>query len=159
MDREAKRKALRMITHGVTVCGVKGKLGINAFTLTWLTQCSFNPPLVALGVEHGSASHKMLEENPVFTINFLAKNQKELASHFIKPAHNPGEKLQGVPHTLGSNTGCPLLNDAIAWVECKVSQIVRGGDHDIVVGEVVEAGCRKEEPALALSDTGWFYGG
>ena len=57
-------------------------------------------------------------------------------------------------------TGAPILEEAIAFVECEVREIAsEQGDHVIVIGEVVEAGVPRDEPALTLMDTGWHYGG
>ena len=161
MDLEAKKIALRKIHHGVYVAGVKQGGQLNAFTATWVTQVSFTPPLVALGVKRDSHSFEMIKSDNVFSLNFLGRaNGKAIAEHFVKPASVMGEKLQTTGHTVGK-TGTPILNDAIAYVECEVREIANaGGDHAIIIGEVVEAGVRqKDEAALALSDTGWHYGG
>lgn len=158
MDAEAKKKALRSIVHGVYVIGAKDGDKLNAFTATWITQISFAPPLVAVAVRKDSISYAMIENSKVFTINFLASGQKELAQHFLKPAHLGGDKLSGIRHSAGA-TGAPLLEDAPAYVECRVREIHPAGDHSIVVGEVVEAGVRRETEPLTLKETGWHYGG
>jgi len=159
MDLQAKKIALRKIPHGVYIVGVKQDAQLNAFTATWLTQVSFTPPLVALGIKKDSHSFAMIRQERVFSVNLLGKDQKALAEHFVKPATVVGEKLRTVPHRPGA-TGAPVLTDAIAYVECEVREIANErGDHAIVIGEVVEAGVRRDEPALTLMDTGWHYGG
>ena len=160
MDLEAKKIALRKIPHGVHIVGVKHHGQVNAFTATWLTQVSFTPPLVALGIKKDSHSFEMIKGSGVFSVNLLGKEHKPLAEHFVKPATVVGEKLATVPHRFGT-TGTPILEDAIAYVECEVREIANErGDHAIVIGEVVDAGVRaKEAPALTLLDTGWHYGG
>ena len=159
MDQAAKKTTLRKLPHGVYVVGVKSGDAVNAFTGTWLTQVSFTPPLVALGVKKDSSSYEMMQQGKVFTVNLLGKNQKSLAEHFVRPASIVGEKLQTVRHRFGV-TGAPILQDAIAYVECEVREIAnQGGDHAVVIGEVIEAGVHRDEPALTLMDTGWHYGG
>ena len=159
MDAQAKRTALRKIPHGVYVVGVKDGAQLNAFTATWLTQVSFTPPLVALGIKRDSHSFGMIERSRAFSVNLLGKDQKPVAEHFVKPASVVGEKLSSVRHRAGV-TGAPILEDAIAYVECEVREIANQlGDHAIVIGEVVEAGVRRDEPALTLMDTVWHYGG
>jgi len=158
MDIEAKKKALRKIVHGVYVIGVQREGSVNAFTATWVTQVSFSPPLVVVGVRNDGLSHSMIEASKVFVINFLGTGQKPLAQHFLKPAHLGGEKLAGVRYRLG-RLGAPILEEAIAYVECEVRQIHPGGDHSIVVGEVVEAGLHQDADPLTLKETGWQYGG
>ena len=159
MDLQAKKIALRKIPHGVYIVGVKNGSQINAFTGTWFTQVSFTPPLVALGVKKDSHSFEMIKQGRVFSVNLLGKDQKPVAEHFVKPATVVGEKLNGVPHRFGK-TGAPILETAIAYVECEVREIANEqGDHAVIIGEVVEAGVNKDEPALTLMDTGWHYGG
>ncbi len=160
MDLEAKKIALRKIPHGVFIIGAKQDSQLNAFTATWLNQVSFTPPLVAVGVKKDSHSFAMIQQSKVFSVNILGKQQKPIAEHFVKPATVVGDKLKGIPHHLGK-TGTPILDEAIAYIECEVREIANAaGDHAVVIGEVVEAGVRsKEELALTLADTGWHYGG
>ena len=159
MDLQAKKTALRKIPHGVYIVGVKQGSQLNAFTATWLTQVSFTPPLVALGIRKDAHSFDMIKQDRVFTVNLLGRDQKALAEHFVKPATVIGEKLKTVPHRAGK-TGAPILDQAIAYFECEVREIANAlGDHAVVIGEVIEAGVHKDEPALTLMDTGWHYGG
>ena len=158
MDPEAKKKALRKIVHGVYVIGVRGEGKLNAFTATWVSQVSFEPPLVMIAVRKSSISHQMIEQSRVFVVNLLASGQKMLAQHFLKPAHLGGDKLQGIPHRPGV-TGAPILEEAAAYVECRVREIHTGGDHSIVIGEVIEAGVHQDAEPLTLKETGWSYGG
>ena len=159
MDLQAKKTALRKIPHGVYIVGVKQRQSLNAFTGTWLTQVSFTPPLVALGIKKDSHSLAMIKTDKVFSVNVLGKEQKSIAEHFVKPAAVVGEKLKEIRHRAGK-TGAPILEDAIAYFECEVREIANeGGDHAVVIGEVVEAGVQRDEPALTLLDTGWHYGG
>ena len=159
MDLQAKKIALRKIPHGVYIVGVKQDSQLNAFTATWLTQVSFTPPLVALGMKKDSHSLDMVKHDRVFSVNLLGKDQKAIAEHFVKPATVVGEKLREVRYRLGK-TGTPVLEEAIAYFECEVREIANErGDHAVLIGEVVEAGVRTDEPALTLMDTGWHYGG
>ena len=159
MDLQAKKIALRKIPHGVYIVGVKQDSQLNAFTATWLTQVSFTPPLVALGMKKDSHSLDMVKHDRVFSVNLLGKDQKAIAEHFVKPATVVGEKLKEVRYRLGK-TGTPVLEEAIAYFECEVREIANErGDHAVLIGEVVEAGVRTDEPALTLMDTGWHYGG
>jgi len=159
MDLQAKKTILRKIPHGVYIVGVKEGDQHNAFTGTWLTQVSFTPPLVAVGIKKDSRSLKMIKADGVFSVNFLRKDQKSIAEHFVKPASVVGEKLKKVKYHEGS-TGAPILDEVLGFIECKVREIANEhGDHAVVIGEVVEAGNNADEPALALFDTGWNYGG
>ncbi len=159
MDLQAKKAALRKIPHGVYIIGVKQGSMLNAFTATWLTQVSFTPPLVALGIRKDSHSLAMIQQDRVFSVNLLSKQQKAIAEHFVKPSAALGEKLKEVRYRLGK-TGTPILEEAIAFVECELREVANThGDHALIIGEVIEAGVHRDEPSLTLSDPGWHSGG
>ncbi len=160
MDPQAKKTALRMITHGLYLLTVEHNDQLNASSVSWLSQASFEPPLVTLGVKSGTLTHEMVEGSGQFAINLLAADQIDMAQTFFKQAEHKGNKLSGYGFELGPVTGAPLFLDAPAWFECKVTDVVRRGDHTIVVAEVVEAGVRNSGATpMALRDTSWHYGG
>jgi flavin reductase (DIM6/NTAB) family NADH-FMN oxidoreductase RutF len=139
MDADAKKTALRMIPYGIYVLTADdGHGNVSAATVNWVTQTAFNPPLVVVGVKTDSHAYPLIKDTQNFTLNMLGKEHKGLAFTFFKPALLDGGKLSGQAIHKGSN-GAPILDAAIAAVECKVTSIVEQGDHHIVVGEVVEA--------------------
>lgn len=158
MDPQVKKTILRKIPYGLYVIGVKRGEEVHAFTGSWFSQASMDPPLVMLGVSKKSLSLEMIRASKVFSVNFLLKSQKGLAEHFVKPANRLGNKFGNVPFAPG-RTGTPILDDAPYYLECEVREIASGGDHAVVIGEVVEAGLRREEAPLIMSDTPWHYGG
>ena len=167
MDADAKKTALRMIPYGLYVLTTDGGNGeLSAATINWLTQASFAPPLVALGVKADSHGRSHLREGATFGLNVLGKDQKDLAYTFFKPTQVGPGTLSGAPYKAGT-TGAPLLDAAPAALECKVVAIVEAGDHHVVVGEVVEAHVRTapagraDAGTLELKDLGdnVYYGG
>lgn len=158
MDEAAKKTALRMITYGLYLVGCRMGERVNAFTADWLTQTSFKPPLVALGVKVDSLSHTMIDTDRVFSVNILERGQKELAAKFFRHVEPEGNTFAGVPFRTGV-TGCPIFPDALAYFECEVVADVKKGDHTLFVGQVVEAGVHREGEPLTLRETGWYYGG
>ena len=159
MNETAKKTALRKISYGLYVVGVRQDDNLNAFTADWISQCSFAPPLVMLGVRRDSGSNAMLRESRVFAVSVLGQSQIEVAKHFLKPDRlGTGQKLDDFELQF-AQTGAPILKDCSAWFECRVREILDIGDHSVVVGEVVEAGIESDEEPLKLSDTPWHYGG
>ncbi|CUS78728.1 NADH-FMN oxidoreductase RutF, flavin reductase (DIM6/NTAB) family [Candidatus Kryptonium thompsonii] len=158
MNPEAKKKALRMITYGLYILTSKSGDRYSAGTVNWLSQSSFEPPLVMVGVKRDSGLHSTISESGVFAVNILASDQKEIASAFFKPTSVENDKINGYRFEQGE-TGSPLLVDLPAFFECRVVDKVERGDHTIFVGEVINAGVRKEAKPLVMWDTGWFYGG
>ncbi len=167
MDPNAKKTALRMIPYGLYVLTAEGKDGkVAAATINWVTQASFDPPLVAVGVKKDSGAHAIIKDAGAFALNTLGKGQQSLAFNFFKSHERDGRTIGGEPFRNGA-TGAPILNAAPAYVECRLVDTVERGDHSLFVGEVVEAGVAKapegrpDDATLWLKDLGekTFYGG
>ena len=158
MNEDAKKTILRKIPYGLYVIGVKDKASHHAFTGSWLSQCSMKPPRVMLGVRHGTHSFDMIQAGKAFSVNFLAKTDKKILERFFKATPSDGNRFGDLEFFL-KKTNTPILNIAVAYLECEVKDIFEAGDHSIVVGEVVAAEVLKDEPPLIMSDTTWHYGG
>lgn len=149
---------LRKIPHGIYICGVKDGEEINGFTISWLMQSSFKPPQVVNCVNQNHTSYQMIKNSGVFAISFLEDSQKDLAQKFFQPLRRVGNRFEDIEFYTGE-TGCPIISDALGYVECKVVGAVEQGDHTVFVGEVIAAGIHREGKQLLLEDTGWQYGG
>lgn len=158
MDPEAKKKALRMFTYGLYVVTAAEGEDVAAGTVTWLSQASFEPPLVMVAVKVDSTLHSVLERSGTFAINILGEGQEEMAQAFFGRTVREDNRLNGYAFEMGE-TGSPLLLDAPAFVECREIGRVARGDHTVVVAEVVNAGVWREAKPLELSATPWSYGG
>lgn len=158
MDDQAKKTALRMIPYGLYVLGVGRDNRATASTVNWLTQASFQPPLVVVGVKDGTVTLERLKANGSFAVSVLGTGQKDTAFAFFKHVEPENGKLAGYAYETQS-TGAPVLLDAPAWFECDLVTTVEEGDHAIVVGRVVDAGVRQETKTLTLAECGVNYGG
>ena len=158
MDPAAKKKALRLLSYGLCVATSRDDTGPAAGTVNWISQSSFTPPLVMVAIKADSGLHRAVAASRIFAVHIVGKSQKELATAFFRGAELAGDKLNGYAVETGQ-TGAPLLLAPPAWFECRVVNEVRGGDHTIFVGEVVDAGVRSDEEALTLRETGFAYGG
>ena len=125
----------RQLTHGVYVIGVTDKEKVNAFTAAWVMQVSFRPLLIALGINPGHSSYNMLVQGSAFSVNVLSGKNRDLAQHFGQPAK--ANKLAGIKWHRGKS-GTPILDDAMAWFDCKYSHECSAGDHMVVVGRVID---------------------
>lgn len=159
LDEQAKKTMLRKIPHGLHICGVKEGEEMNGFTVSWVMQSSFEPPLVVNCIKKDSGSHEMLKNTGVFTLSFLENGQKDMAAKFFKPQRRVGNKLEDVDFYEGAETGCPIISDSLGYVECKVVATVEQGDHTVFVAQVIGAGVHREGEPLLLESTGWNYGG
>jgi flavin reductase (DIM6/NTAB) family NADH-FMN oxidoreductase RutF len=166
VDETAKKTALRMIPYGIYVMTANAEGEIASATVNWVTQTSFKPPLIAVGVKAGSAIHDIARKSKRFALNMLGKGQQGVAFAFFKPAEIEDGKICGESYYTGA-TGAPLLDCAIACVECKVVGVAEHGDHHIFMGEVIaarvhrEPGGRADEAILEMKELGpnVFYGG
>ncbi len=158
MDKEVRKKILRRIPYGLYILGFKNGAECHAIVGSWLSQCSFEPPLLMLGIKKGSHAHQFLEKNSFFSVNFPRKDQKKLVEGFFKPFETKDNKFGQVPFRLGKN-GVPILDETSGHFECKVRQIIPGGDHDVIIAEILESELRDDTDTLTMKDTGWHYGG
>ena len=168
MDTDAKKTALRMIPYGLFVLTARGKDGrMTAATVNWVTQASFAPPLVAVGVKADSQTHALIDESKEFVLNVIAKGDNPVAFTFFKPAAVDGSTIGGEPFAPGAMVKAPVLDKAPAHLECRVVEAVRRGDHTLFVAEVVDAHVtvppagRADEAICWLKDLGdkVYYGG
>src|SRR5437870_8050712 len=140
MDANAKKTTLRMIPYGLFVLTAAHPDGrVAAATINWVTQASFEPPLVAIGVKPDSHGHALIKDTKAFALNVLGKGQQALAFTFFKPAERQGQTISGEPFRPGT-TGAPILTSTPAFIECTLEATVEKGDHSIFVGKVVEVG-------------------
>lgn len=158
MEEEMKKKSLRQITYGMYIVTSLIDDVVGAGTVNWLSQSSFNPPLVMVAIKKESNLHEAVEKSGVFAVNFLSASQKDFAEDFFRPTRVDGSEINGHPFKLGT-TGSPILDEVYSFAECEVSNKLLIGDHNIFVGKTVEAQYRRDEKPLEMRDTGWFYGG
>ena len=167
MDADAKKTALRMIPYGLFILTGQAKDGrVAAATINWVTQASFDPPLVAVAVKADSHAHAIIKESKAFALNVLGKEHKDVAYTFFKPLERQGDTIGGQKFHAGS-LGAPIFEKLPAFFECALVDTIERGDHSIFVGEVKDAGVsvevtgRPDDLTLLLRDLGdkIFYGG
>ncbi len=158
MNPSVRKQVLRSLTNGVYILTLGTPPDIHGLTLTWLSQASFEPPLVMFAVHRERKGWKLLAQHQFFVIHILKQEQKAIAQAFFKDPEKTDTSLGGIPFETGK-TGVPILKTLPAWLEGSMRASVHLGDHVVVVGEVLEVGYREEFVPLALRDTPWHYGG
>ncbi len=158
MDPKAKKQALELITYGLYVVGTQRGKQKHAVMVNWLTQASFDPPLVAIALMKDALSTDMVSASGDFAVNIPAADQLAFARTFIKRPLHEGNHLAGYEFYT-KTTGAPIFKDALAFVECKVVATVDRGDHLIFAAEVVDAGVHREADPLVLRGTKMHYAG
>ena len=157
-----RRRVLWKMPSGLYVLGSRAGERRNGMTVNWVSQVSFEPKLVAVSVEEHAFTHELLVEGGVFSVNLLSVEDRAVVRKFTKPVEVDldARTLNGFGFHDGA-TGAPVLDLAVAWVDCEIRQQVELGGHSLFVGEVVDAGFQADEetPVLSMGDTRMNYGG
>ena len=135
-DRGSILDAMRNLTHGVYVLGTRRGRQSNAMAASWVMQTSERPPCVAVAVRSDRYTHDIVLESATFALSVLRDDQVDVATHFADTSGEYHDKLQGIPYGLTPG-GSPFLLDCLAYLDCKVIDRARAGDHTVVVGEVI----------------------
>lgn len=163
MSDDPIKEALNRMPYGFYAITSRSDDDANAMVANWVMQASFTPRLIALGLATKSHSHGLISEGGLFAINLFNKDDQEAMMPFTKARAKRPEKMAEASFSPAPETGCPVLEGAAAYIECKVVQIIDiGGDHDIVVGEAIAAGILKPgtvADTLTLPYVGWSYAG
>ena len=163
MSENAISDALNIIPYGFYALTSRDGDDRNVMVVNWFTQVSFEPQHVAVGLQKSSYTHGLVEKSRTFVVNIFAKEDQEVIKNFTKSREKNPNKFASANYSDGAATGAPILDEAAAYIECEVVDIVKtGGGHDVVVAKVVGAGVRKEGKAgdtLTLLDLGWSYSG
>lgn len=159
MDAALKKTVLRLFTYGLYAVTAKHGDEVSAMTVNWLTQTSFEPPMLALAVEADSHSRQVIEASGAFAVNVYESGQRELAGQLGRTFAKHPDKVQTVAWRPGPATGSPLLEPGLAWVECRLRGSLPAGDHILFVAEVVEVGQNREGTPLSLKEAGFKYAG
>lgn len=147
------RQVMGTFATGITVLTVEREPGkVHGMTANSFTSVSLDPPLVLVCVDHNARLLSFLMEQRRFGVNILRDSQQAFSDHFAKPQQD-AEALErlGIRFTW-TDTGIPLLADALARLACNVVAQHVAGDHTIFLGEVESMDLGKGEPLL-------FHGG
>lgn len=149
LDSKEQRRILGKFATGVTVASTKIGDETWGMTANAVTSLSLDPPLVILCVQKDAHSHSKFKEGGCFALNILSAQQQEISDRF---AFKGPKDFSGL-ETTTADTGAPILKDALGWVDCKLKEILPGGDHDIFIGEIVDGDAANEGQPLL------YYGG
>jgi flavin reductase (DIM6/NTAB) family NADH-FMN oxidoreductase RutF len=146
--------ALGKMTYGIYVLtSFKGE-EINGMIASWVSQISYEPPLVMAAVHPNRYSHHTIDKSGCFALHILNKDQKDYLSRFKEP--DPGAKFSSIQWNRGI-TGCPILTDCIAYMECKIVSRIQPGNHTLYIGEIVEADIFSDAVAMSTQDYAATY--
>ncbi len=151
-DRGIIRVALTNLSHGVYVLGTRRGREMTAMTAAWVSQVSEHPPCIAVAVRDDRYTHSVIMESSTFSLSVLRDDQVDVATHFAETSGEYHDKLHGVPYGQ-SPGGSPILLDCLAYLDCKVLDTARAGDHTIFIGEIIAGEAYGESYPLLYDPT------
>ncbi|WP_369731446.1 flavin reductase family protein [Natrarchaeobius versutus] len=116
----------------------------HALTVNSFTSLSLDPPLVLWNCDVGASSHDLLEEADNYAINILTADQEELSNRFAGQHHEMDDPFEGID-LFRSETGAPIFEDTLAYLDCSIEAEHEGGDHTIFVGRVEDAAVQNSD--------------
>ena len=128
------REVLSHFASGVTVVAVRGRHGPMGFTATGFTSVSLSPPLVLVCLAKDASVYDAIVEAEAFGVSILDAGQETVARRF---AQHQIDRFQGVALRPGTGVQVPLIEGALAHLECKRHALQEVGDHTVVIGAVV----------------------
>jgi flavin reductase (DIM6/NTAB) family NADH-FMN oxidoreductase RutF len=165
MDQAAKKAVLRLFTYGLYAITCRHEDRLNAFTANWLTQVSFEPPLVALSVENDAASIELIRGSGLFTVCVLETGRRDLAAALGRSLKNTPNKLDTIQwRSVSDGAGIgpsepPVLADCIGYVRCGVVQEVPAGDSTLFLARVYDAELFRGAEPLTMREAGYRHSG
>jgi flavin reductase (DIM6/NTAB) family NADH-FMN oxidoreductase RutF len=157
-----RRRVLWAMPSGLYIVGSRAGERRNGMTCNWVTQLGFDPKLVGVSVEKEAVTHELISEGRVFALCIVDREDRAIVRKFTKPVEVDLEArtLNDFPFHDGV-TGAPILDQAVAYVDCELHATVDVGSHSLFVGAIVDAAFQKDEetPVLRMEDTRMSYGG
>ena len=154
VDPTTFRDVMAQWPSGVTVVTTLVDGAWHGMTASSFSSVSLDPPLVSVCLDRRLYSHGLISSSGVFGINVLAKDQAEVARVFAGMVPGVEDRFAGESWTT-AETGTPLLDSALGWLDCRVVHEYPGGDHTIFVGEVVAGHAARRTAPLLFHSRGW----
>ncbi|MGH7781085.1 MAG: flavin reductase family protein [Candidatus Binataceae bacterium] len=145
IEKNELRRVMGHFATGVTVItSLRASGEMHGLTANAFSSVSLVPPLLLVCVDKKSDSYPCFEETRIFTVNILAADQETLSRKF---AVSGGNKFEGVSYHIGAN-GAPILDGAVAYLECRLSACLDAGDHTVYLGEIEQAETHEAKPLI-----------
>jgi flavin reductase (DIM6/NTAB) family NADH-FMN oxidoreductase RutF len=148
IDQALFRQVMGHFPTGVVVVASPGPVGTAIGSFQSL---SLDPPLVLFSITKTSSSWPKIRETGVFCVSVLAEDQEHVSRQF---AQSGADKFAGLGYK-PMGTGSPRIEDCVAWMDCDITDVFDGGDHDIVVGTIREMAVEREVKPLIFFRGGY----
>lgn len=151
------RAALGRFASGITIMSTLQDGVAHAMTASAFTSVSLDPPLVLVCVDRSVRMHDAVLEYGYWAVSVLGAHHQPEAERFARSGRDLLTQFEGVDAVAGPKTGCLLIAGALSWLECRTWATYDGGDHTIVVGEVLSLGADEPlDPAALVYSRGRY---
>ena len=141
---------LKKIPYPVTVVTVGTGGAENGLTVSWISQVSFDPPMILFSIDKNHYSNLPLSGSGSFVVNLLKTDQKPMAGHCAAQSMQGEDKIDKYPTREAENGGL-ILSDALGYLDCEVVNTVEAGSHTLVIGKVTDAGILNDDEPLTTA--------
>ncbi len=149
VDVQQFKSALSSFATGVTIATTAAADELHGVTANAVMSVSLNPPLTALCIQQGTRMHSAMQRSANFALSVLALDQEDVARYFADSSQPHGTIAFSLFGSRPGPTGAPLLDAALAHVDCQIVEVYPAGDHMLYLGRVVYAAARADgEPLL-----------
>lgn len=139
-NAQAMREVLSRFATGVMVLTVGGQR-LHGMTANAFSSVSLDPPLVLCCIARTAVMHDAIKDSGHFACSVLGSRQEAVARHFANKHRKLGSaQFEAVDWTPGPHTGAPVLDGALSWLECELTDTYDAGDHSVFIGRVVALG-------------------
>jgi len=149
------KQVMRNWASTVTIVTTRASDRIHGLTATAFSSLTVNPPEIFVSIYKRTITHPMIEQSGIFCVNLLAPEMQHLSDRFAGRIPNE-ERFAGVAFH-GVATGAPVLDDALAFLDCRVERALDTGDHTIFVGRVLAAGVQRSDRLPLLYYQGQYH--
>lgn len=128
--------------------------------VSWVSQCSFDPPMIMMAIQKQSNLAETIRKSRVFAVNILGKADVKMIPPFSKNSQVEENKINGYLFKKGT-TGCPVFESVPAYLECHLEEVVESqSDHVVLVGKVVNHHLENPDAEPLMEwETNYHYGG
>lgn len=132
------RAAMSRLPSGVAVVALRWRGHDHAMTASAVASVSLEPPLVLFCVHSDARLREALDDVDLWTLSVLADTAAPVADWLASPGRPAVDQLARVPHHRAPRSGAAWVDDAAVRLECRTWAVHAAGDHDVVIGEVLE---------------------
>ena len=144
VDPDEYRNALGHFATGVTVVTYAADGADNGITVNSFASLSLDPPLVLWNCDVSAESHDLIPEAGHYAVNVLTEEQEWLSTRFAGEHREMDDPFHDVPVRRGE-TGAPIIEESLSYVDCSLEETFAGGDHSILVGRVEDMGVEADD--------------